>query len=329
MKNKMKILKIILILLLSNSAFCQKTYVIDNFSKDYFGKLYIADTKEVFSKGWVAIYDKKTKKQLIRINADELAFTVHDNKVLANINELPYGEQSTIMYNDYNFDGKKDFAIMDGQYSCYHGPSFQIFLATPKGFKKSREFTELAQNYCGMFDNDYKTKIISTMTKSGCCWHQYSEFKVKNNKPYPIKIVEEQVGVSGYTYEYIEQNLVNGKMKKTTFQKLVSEINDENLILTYTFENGKKMQVFDNGYRIFYAFTKTNGNIELFNYEMFLYNSKENTLIFNYLETEYIIYDDKIIANTPKNTYVMKADRNKKGTLKKLKNLKLENLMNK
>ena len=78
---------------------------------------------------------KKNKKQLIKINSDELTFTLHKGKVLANVKELPYGKQSSILYEDFNFDGIKDFAIMDGQNSCYHGPSFQIYLATNKGFK--------------------------------------------------------------------------------------------------------------------------------------------------------------------------------------------------
>ena len=73
----------ILIFLISKSAFCQTTFVVDNFSKDYLGKLYIADTTEVFSKGWVAVFDKKTKKQLIKISSDELTFTLHKGKVLA------------------------------------------------------------------------------------------------------------------------------------------------------------------------------------------------------------------------------------------------------
>jgi hypothetical protein len=235
-----RIIIFILIFLLSKSAISQTTFVIDNFSKDYFGKLFIADTTEVFSKGWIAIFDKKSKKQLIKINSDELTFELHKGKVLANIKELPYGEQSQILYEDYNFDGKKDFAIMDGQNSCYHGPSFQIYLATDNGFKQSPEFTKLSQYYCGMFDIDYKTKTIHTMTKSGCCWHQYSEFKVKDNKPYPIKIIEEGMSFSGITWDYDEQNLVNGKMSKSSYQKLALEIDKDNILLSFEFKNKKK-----------------------------------------------------------------------------------------
>jgi hypothetical protein len=322
----MKRITLILILLLSKSAFCQITFVVDNFSKDYFGKLYIADTTEVCSEGWVAIFDKKSKKQILKINSNALTFDLHKGKVLANIKELPYGEQSQILYEDYNFDGIKDFAIMDGRNSCYYGPSFQIYLATDKGFKLSPEFTELSQNYCGMFDIDHKTKTIYTMTKSGCCWHQYSDFKVKNNIPYPIKILEEGMNISGFILDCKELNLVNGKMVKSTYQKLALEVDEENLVLSFEFENKKKMQVFMMESILNYVFTDANDKIELVYNDTFKYSNRENTLAFTNRNTEYTIYDDKIVAKTPSKTYDMKAvNKTRFGTLTKLKNLKIEN----
>lgn len=324
---QMKRITFLLFFLLSKSAFCQITFVVDNFSKDYFGKLYIADTTEVFSKGWVAIFDKKSKKQLIKINSDELTFQLHKNKVLANVKELPYGEQSSILFEDYNFDGLKDFAIMDGQNSCYHGPSFQIYLATDKGFKYSPDFTALAQEYCGMFDVDNKNKIIRTMTKSGCCWHQYSEFKVANNIPYAIKIVEEGMSVSGITWDYIEENLVNGKMVKAEYQMLALEEDKDNLLLFFEFENKKKMRLFMTETILFYVFTDANDKIELLYSDIFTYSKTENSLTFSNYNTQYVIYDEKIIVKTLNKTFEMKSANNTKiGTLAKLKNLKIDNL---
>jgi len=324
----MKKIIFILIFLFSKSAIGQTTFVINNFSNDYFGKLYIADTAAVFSEGWVAIFDKKSKKQIIKVNSEELTFSLHNDAVLANVKELYYGEQSQIIYEDFNFDGVKDFAIMDGHYSCYHGPSFQIFLATNNGFEQSPEFTELAQNYCGMFQVDYKEKILRTMTKSGCCWHQYSTFKVKNNKPYPIKIVEEGMSSSGITWDYKEQNLVKGKMVKSEYQMLVMEVDEENLLLSFEFENKKKMQIFMIGTTLHYVFTDAKDKIELLYNDIFKYSKTENNLTFSNLNTQYIIYDEKIIVKTPNKTYEMKAAKNTRiNTLAKLKNLEIDNLI--
>ena len=44
-------------------------------------------------------------------------YTQRDGKVRSNIKEIPYGEQSQILYEDYNFDGVPDLALMDGQNS--------------------------------------------------------------------------------------------------------------------------------------------------------------------------------------------------------------------
>src|SRR6266498_5889224 len=120
----MRTLTTILLTILTTLTFAQKIFTVDNFSKGYYGKIQISDTSEVFSKGWVAIYDRKTNKQIIKVVSDELALTLHKGKAVANIKSLPYGEQSLIMYDDFNFDGKKDLAISDGQNSCYHSPSF-------------------------------------------------------------------------------------------------------------------------------------------------------------------------------------------------------------
>jgi hypothetical protein len=241
----MKYLTTTLLLFLFNLTFAQTTFKVNNFAKDYYGKIFISDTSEVFSKGWVAIYDTKSQKQIIKVEAEELALSLHDGKALANIKQLPYGEQSSIMYEDYNFDGIKDFAIEDGQNSCYHGPSFRIYLGTKNGFKFSPEFTVLAQDYCGMFQVDYKQKKISVMTKDGCCWHQFSEFIVENNKPKVIKIVEDDQMNFPYNY-YSEQNWDGKKMVLTSKSMINLEEDGIKTILSFTVDKNQKQVVLFN-----------------------------------------------------------------------------------
>lgn len=96
------------------SALSQVSFKVDGFSDKYYGKVYISDTSEVTSPGSVTIYDKKSNKELFGVDADALLCDLHDGKLVANISERPYGEFSTILYEDYNFDGKKDFALMNG-----------------------------------------------------------------------------------------------------------------------------------------------------------------------------------------------------------------------
>lgn len=244
---------------ISMSAFSQKKVAI---SDKYYGEVYIESPDEVFSPGWITINDVSTNKQLIRVESEELAVDyTPEGEVKINVMELPYGEQSVIIYDDFNFDGIKDFAIEDGQNSCYHGPSFQIYLADGKGgFDLSSEFTELAQFYCGMFSYDGNTKRISTMTKSGCCWHQFSEFEVVNNKPEPIKIEKEALVTNGCFVENSISEKINGKMKGSTQYSIVY---DAEVLLSFKVaKNGKEVVLFKCDDDLRYAFLTKDGIVE-------------------------------------------------------------------
>lgn len=336
----MKLLATTLLVLLSNFTFAQVTFKVNNLSKDYYGKIFIADTSEVFSKGWVAIYDTKTQKQIIKVDAEELALSLHDGKALANIKQLPYGEQSSIMYEDYNFDGIKDFAIEDGQNSCYHGPSFKIYLGTKNGFKFSPEFTALAQNYCGMFQVDYKTKKISVMTKSGCCWHQFSEFIVENNKPKVIKIVEEDQ--MGYPYNnYSEENWDGKKMVLTSKRTINLDEDGIKTILSFTVDkNQKRVVLFNiNDRTLNYVLIDKNDEVE-FSYPIntvyqnpdFTLDKKNNTVTFQNKDVVYTIYDNNdsigITINTDGKTYNWIGNSTtKKGKLTDITTTQLDNVV--
>lgn len=157
-------------------------YKVEDSSDYYYAivEMYPEDIEEVFSRGLVIIYSKETGKELIRVDSDELAVTLRDGEVEANVKQLPYGEQSVIICGDFNFDGRMDIAVQDGQNSAYYGPSYQIYLqGDNRELIHSAAFTSLAQDYLGMFDVDPENERIHTMTKSGCCWHQFSEFAVK------------------------------------------------------------------------------------------------------------------------------------------------------
>jgi hypothetical protein len=336
----MRTLAIILLTILTSATFAQKVFTIDNFSKSYYGKIQISDTSEVFSNGWVAIYDRKTNKQIIKVLSDELALTLHEGKAIANIKLLPYGEQSLIMYDDFNFDGKKDFAISDGQNSCYHGPSFKIYLGTEKGFLYSKEFTRLAQEYCGMFSIDTKAKKIYTMTKSGCCWHEYSEFILMNNKPKAIKIVTEEQDMPFAIYT---EEIWSGKsMVKKTVKTIDTEQEGIEVILSFKIQkNNKQIILYNiNDRMLYYALVQKDSTVE-FSYPVeavyqnpdFQFDSTANNLsvIFENKNAAYKVYERQneigITINVAGKTYNWIGDlHTKKGSLNRLRKVKLDNV---
>ena len=314
--------------IIANLAFSQTIFTVDSFSRDYYGKISIDDTTEVFSKGHIMIFERKTHKQIIKVSSDELALNLHDDKVVANIKELSYGEQSLIMYNDYNFDGIKDFAIEDGQNSCYHGPSFQIYLATATGFKSNADFTRLAQEYCGMFEINSKEKKINTMTKSGCCWHQFSEFIVENNRPKAIKIIENDQ--SNFPFLVYSEEKWNGKkMEKNVRRTIDLEQEGIKVVLSFRLEkNGKQIVLYINDNTLNYAIIQKDSSVE-FSYpgettdqnSDFRYNQTGNTIIFQNKASIYKIYNAEnsigieVTVNSKK--YNLAGDLNtKKGDLK-------------
>jgi hypothetical protein len=254
---------LLLILAAAGVIFAQKTFEVQNFSPDYYGKVYLENPTEVFSKGWVAIYEKKTNRQLIKVESEELASETEEGKVKANVKELPYGEQSVIIYDDFNFDGIKDFAVMDGQNSCYHGPSFQIYLGgkIKSRFTLNKSFTRLAQEYCGMFDVDKTAKKISTMTKDGCCRHQFSEFIVVNNAPKAVRIVEDDA--MSFPFSNVSTEIWNGKRMVKTSERKVDFENDELKVL-FSFKTLTNNQVvlFSYGDELHYALIDQKENVE-------------------------------------------------------------------
>ena len=187
MKKSFKSIVLFFTLFLINPAVLlgQTEYMIEKFSDDYFGKIIIDEgfEEEVFKKGKIIIINQATKKEIIEIYSDELVFDF-DSKGEVAINE------DVLFYQDFNFDGTQDLAIQDGMFSCYHGPSYQIYLMTNGHFAHSEEFSRLSQEYCGMFQVDHDKRTISTMSKSGYTWRQHSTFVVENDIPVIIRIRE-------------------------------------------------------------------------------------------------------------------------------------------
>ncbi len=336
----MKYLATLAALLITTFCFGQTVFKVDHFSKDYYGKIFISDTSEVFSKGWVAIYNAQTNKQLIKVDAEELALSLHNGEAKANIKSLPYGEQSLIMYEDYNFDGKKDFAICDGQNSCYHGPSFRIYLATGQGFRFNEAFTQLAQENCGMFSVDDKEKKLYTMTKDGCCWHQFSEYIVVNNAPKEISIVTEEARAPFYTSTVEKWN--GKRMVSSSTQSIDLSEEGVDVILSFKVpQNGKQVVLFNfNDRMLYYAVLKSKDEVE-FSYPVeavyqshdFTFENKpgDMAVVFKNETAVYRVYEQAgktgVITKVGGKTYHWQGDtKTQKGSLKKLTKVKLDNV---
>lgn len=280
----------------------QSTYRIEGFSTQYRAELHIEKGYEdaVFKKGRLLVFDNQSQELLIELPSDE--FTVHrktTDTVATNIIEWPYGEQSVLIYEDFNFDGRKDLALMDGQHSCYHGPSFQVYLESDQGLRHNKAFSRLAQEYCGMFQTDHKNKSIHAITKSGCCWHRFSTFKVVDNRPVPVSVVEEDA----MHFPFLTTTLTewpNGKKQTSIYRTIDLQQENVQSRLSFTLaKSGKELLLYtlDNEV-LYYLLLQPNGAIE-FDYPTaeneaeidFMWNSQGNSLRFTNQGAHYEVYE--------------------------------------
>jgi hypothetical protein len=320
-----------------------QTYEIEAFSKDYTATVTVDKSKDEYQKtGTIKVVNVKTKQTVITVKSESLQYAdVVGGKVKANVQEMPYGEQSILIFQDFNFDGKKDLAIQDGQNSCYGGPSYQIFLKTTKDFEKSESFTRLAQEYCGMFTVDEEQKKIYTMTKSGCCWHQYSDFVLENNAPKVVKIIEEEMT----TYPFFKvtfQEWDGTKMNKTDRKGIYIEEGDVPSLDFKISENGKKVILFEVDNVLHYVFLGKDGYIE-FHYpenlneaESFKLSKAKDSLVFKNASATYMIYQKSeggritsigITVKTNGKLYDLKGNlKTVNGNLNRIKPENLENV---
>lgn len=162
---------------------------------------------------------KKDRGDLFQRIAMENIFIELDTKgkATANLVEL-YGENNSgLVIEDINFDSHDDIALRNGNSGAYGGPSYDIYLfdVAKQQFRISDSLTELASSNLGLFSVDKKTKTLSTLTKSGCCWHQSSTYQLTDNQPILIEEVTEAYSGDGESVILTTREWVNGKWKVT------------------------------------------------------------------------------------------------------------------
>ncbi len=195
-----------------------KIYIIEDFSDYYYGKVTVYDAGEYNAPGKAEIYSKKNNRKLLSVKSSTINWGISSSKPDTNI-KIMYGEQDVIIYEDFNFDGIKDFAFLDGACNKYFTPSYTVYLILNRKIVHSKGFTNLASYYLGMFDVDRKRKIITVHEKGGCCYTAYKEYKVVNNSP-AVVLIEEQEIKNNYLFKTTRKLLKNGKWsKKTTKEK--------------------------------------------------------------------------------------------------------------
>ena len=338
-------MKRILLLLFIISSFyiqtySQKEYRIENFSELYYGRVYVENPdidSEVIT---IKVFDKHTQKQLVEVQTEvDLSYEIsEDGEIESNIFEAPYGKQSLIICDDFNCDGIDDIAIKIGNYSCYGGPAFDIYINRDGTLEKDDVLSGLAQEYCGMFDYNCNNKEINVMTKSGCCFHLYETYTIASGKPELLKRIE--ANALAYFPVITITEMKDGKelIIEKPYWEALNE--DETLFQFKLQDSGKSVVLFLRNEYLLYVFLDKDENIEFMypgnterdNPEFrLLKKEKRNELTFSNASAKYTIYESMdsigVEVHTRGKTYNLKGDeKTKKGSILSVDKLEIRNL---
>ncbi len=164
---------------------------------------------------------KTTPVQSIRLENIFVSFA-SSSKPLVNSAKL-YDYQGVINTGDYNFDGYEDFAVQNGNQGPYGGPSYTVFLYTPRtgGFSESESLSSLTMETLGFFRVNTKGKLLETMSKSGCCYHEFVKYRVIDNEPVAVfRRIEDATSQQGDFVRITEERLVGSKWRKVRDRRI-------------------------------------------------------------------------------------------------------------
>jgi uncharacterized protein YecT (DUF1311 family) len=163
--------------------------------------------------GRVLVFVKGSATPLQTITMDNIFASLgKGGQPLTNTAKL-YDYQGLINVGDFNFDGHEDFAIQNGNNGAYGGPSYNVYLYSPstERFQLSQSMTDLIASTLGFFDVDTKKKLLTTLSKDGCCFHTTTAYTVVHDDPIPVSREIEDATKSDKYVLVTTQLMINGK----------------------------------------------------------------------------------------------------------------------
>lgn len=160
-----------------------RTFTVVHGSARYSATLTVASCADGHCEGagTIKLYTKQAKQFVQTFTSPDLSFYLDAPGRQPTVNTVElYGEQSPLIFGDFNFDGTEDLAIRNGNHSSYDGPSYDVYVYASRArrFIRSAELTALASDNLGMFQVDKARRRLITFQKDGCCWHLTTEYAV-------------------------------------------------------------------------------------------------------------------------------------------------------
>ena len=211
-------------------------------SSSLFGSFYSDNVNAyvTIKKGSIFVYSKRSKK------------IIKSAKLLERGSEIDAKPKTKAFYLDFNFDGRKDLAIVDSQ-----SGGFTSYVGLIK-FKNSFVFNEdlsSAMSEIDSFKLEPKKRVLVTYHNMGHSVNYESYYKVKNGKFVRIKDVEE--AYSGYDPYIITTTTSYKKGKSSTKVTRELQLGGNFELASFRLKkSGKVVYIFNCCDKLNYAITK-------------------------------------------------------------------------
>lgn len=130
----------------------------------------------------------------------------------------PFDFDAMLNPADYNFDGKTDIAISQGNYGLYGSTIYNIYVQTNSGkFILSDELSDLTLDYMGLPEVDNQNQLLIVFSKVGYIYRDETHFRVRQKQKPALQKVYFQSTEYTPDDKIIETTevLENGKLRKS------------------------------------------------------------------------------------------------------------------
>ncbi|REC71955.1 hypothetical protein DRF60_20415 [Chryseobacterium elymi] len=187
------------LILLGSLCFGQYRFAIEDASRKYNAEITVEECQidACRNKAAIVLFSKSGDKLQTLTSGDFIMYFKEGIKPSnTGVATLTRGmvHDDPLVFGDFNFDGTEDVAIRNGSGGNYGSASFDVYVfnSTKKQFVLSKELTEIASSYQGMFDVDARRKRLTTYARSGASLHYTYEYQVIPHKG--LDLVYEKIG---------------------------------------------------------------------------------------------------------------------------------------
>ena len=203
-----------------SGVFAQQRFLLNDASNEFALRIEIdkCEADICDGKAIVEILRKTQHKVFQTIKMPEMYLELgSDKRPTANLAELYGWNNSGVIFDDFNFDGRADLAMRNGSNGSYGGPSYDVYLFSKVAgrFVRNISLTKLASENLGMFKVIKEKREIETFNKSGCCWHETTRYQVIDNRPRKIFIITEDATGEDGTVTITTRKYIGGRWRKT------------------------------------------------------------------------------------------------------------------